>query len=188
VNLFYAQLFLENFDAARTVCANGRDLWPNDYKFLECQLTLMLYDRTARQDPDLAAGLVRDMNRLDSPEKASAMGNEYRALYRDVVVAIVAARRGNRALARQTLERVRAHISQTGSQVLRYDFSPQEAILLWELGDGREARAVLADWLKHRPDELQTFRQNPMWRRLEVRDDVLRAAELPLTTPPRCNQ
>jgi serine/threonine protein kinase len=187
LNLFYAQLFLENFDAARKVCLNGRDLWPNDYKFLECQLTLMLYHRAARQDPELAAGFVRDMNRLDSPEKARAMGNEYRALYRDVVVAIVATRRGNRAYARQTLERVRAHIAQSASSTLRHDFSPQEAILLWELGEASEARVVLVDWLKHRTDEVSNFRQDPIWRRLELRDDVLRAAELPLTTALRCN-
>ncbi|MGQ0642329.1 MAG: protein kinase domain-containing protein [Gemmatimonadaceae bacterium] len=185
-NLYYAQLLLENYPAARQICFSGRDLWPFDYKFLECELTLMMYDRASPQDARLARQLVLDMDRLDSREKARAMGNEYRALYRDVVAGVVATRSGDSASGRATLQRVRTQIAATGSMALLYDFRPQEAVLVWELGDVKGAKALLVDWLKNRKDEIANFRQDALWRRMGLRDDVLRQASLPLETSPAC--
>lgn len=184
VNIFFVRLLLADYDAAREVCYSGHDLWPDDYKFVECQLTLMLYDPSTPQRPDLAQRLVDASNRLDSPEKARAVGNEYRALYRDAVAAIVSARAGDAVKARATLARLRKLVSV--SPALRYDFSPQEATLVWELGDKAEARTILADWLRNRPDEVPNFRQDPTFRRMQLRDEVLKQAGQALEQSSSC--
>lgn len=186
VNLYSAQLLLENYPAARQICLSGRDLWPVDYKFLECQLTLMMYDRNSPQDAREARRLVLQMDRLDSRERARAMGNEYRYLYRDVVAGIVAVRTGDSAQGREALARVRGQVAATGSKTLLYDFRPEEAAMVWELGDVKGAKALLVDWLKNRKDEVANFRQDPTWRRMNLRDPVLHDAGLPLATNSAC--
>ena len=186
LNIFYVQLLLENYDEARQVCLSGHDLWKNDYKFFECQLTLMLYDVSTPRSTRSARWLVEQADRLDTPGKARAVGNEYRVLFRDVVVGIVAARNGDSTTARGTLARVREQVARSGSATLRYDFNPQEAMLVWELGDHVSARTILVDWLKHRPDEVPNFRRDPSFRRMRLRDEVLRQAQLPLTSEPSC--
>lgn len=186
VNIFFAQLELGNYAAARRVCLTGRDLWPADYKFLECQLTLMLFDTQSPPDASRARRLAQQADALDPREKARAMGNEYRVLYRTAVAGIVEARSGDLRSARATLARLRAEVEASGSQALRFDFRPEEAILLWEIGERSEARATLVDWLRTRSDEVANFRRDPRWRQMGVRDDVLRAAGLPLTADTQC--
>ena len=147
--LFFADLMLPDFPQAAEWCRRGRLSFPNHWRFVECELTLMRHDVHRAPDPDSAWTLVRELDRLDPAAKAKAEGRAYHTIYRRVVAATISARAGQHALARAELARARS--SAKPDSILRVDLLYDEAYLWLVLGDTGRARTTLREYTDKRP-------------------------------------
>lgn len=85
--LYRTAVQLARFDSAGSWCERGRRRFPDDYRFVECRLTLLGYEGV-RPDVDLAWRLVRELEQMDPPNAA----RPYNPVFRRMLVARVAAR------------------------------------------------------------------------------------------------
>jgi serine/threonine-protein kinase len=149
LQLFFGALFLGEFHQAREWCRRGRVSAPDDWRFVECELTLLRHDLQARPNPDSAWALVRTLDRLLPWEKARAAGLTYHTIYRRIVAATVAARAGDPATGRAELARALQATARNPS--LRLDLAYDEAFLRLTLGERDRAREVLDGLIRARP-------------------------------------
>ena len=147
--LFFGYLMMGDFQQAGEWCRRGRLSSPNDWRFVECELTLLRHDPRARPDPDSAWALVRTLERLDPVEKASAAGRAYHSIYRRIVAATLSARAGHPDTARAEL--ARALRATAGDSSLRLDLAYDEAYLRLALGEPERAKELLRALIAARP-------------------------------------
>ncbi len=146
---FFSNLMLGDFGQAGEWCRRGRLSSPGNWRFVECELTLMRHNRRARPDPDSAWALVRTLERLDPPERAAAAGRAYHTIYRRVVAATISALAGHRDSARAELARALAATAHDSS--LRLDLAYDEAYLHLVMGDRQQAEQLLRTLVAARP-------------------------------------
>jgi TolB-like protein len=127
-------------DSARAYCSRARLLMPENWHFIECELTRMLYEDDRRPDPAGAWSIVRRLQALDEREHFTACGFEYATTYWPMVAATIEARAGNAAVARRVLAEARKAVA--GRPDLRVSFEPDEAYLLHVLGAEDSALAI----------------------------------------------
>jgi hypothetical protein len=146
---FASNLMLQRYAAAGRWCQEGQRVYPDSWRFYECELTLMRQDASLTPNATRAWSLVALMDSLDPPDRAKATGHSYSPLYRRGVAAAISARAGDRARAIRELDALRSSVS--GDSVLALDLLYEEAAVRFELGQVSEARRLLEALFSARP-------------------------------------
>ena len=154
---------------SRRRCLQGQRDHPGDWRFAECELTLMLTGPDDPPDPRRAWALVAQLEEIDPPTLARQNGRPYNPIYRRLAAATVSARSGDAARARREL--AWAHAAVAGDSVRQVDLRFTEAHVLLALGDREGAQATLVEYLRVRP----------RYREFVLRDPVLSALAPPGT-------
>ncbi len=164
LRLFFTALGRADYGAAGDACGRGGRMFPEDWRFVECRLTLLREDPSRSPDPALAWKLVAELERMDPGPRARAAGRGYAPLYRRVVAAAVSARAGHADSARAVLARARRDAaSDSASRVsLAYD----EAYVLLVLGERGAARRRLDEYAAARPELRAYLPRDPLFRDL----------------------
>ena len=162
--LYRAAFALEDFARARHWCGEGRRRFPADYRFWECELTLLARDPAAPAAPDSAWALLARLDRVDPPAGAAAAGRPYSPGFRRMMAAAVLARAGLGDSARAVAARTRGHVR--GDPELWASFLWDEAYLQVGLGDRRRAAALLDTLLAVRPALAGYVAREPAFRGL----------------------
>lgn len=164
LRLYYAAMAQGDYAQAARECERGGSQLPDDWRFVECRLTLLREDPAQRPDPALAWRLVSRLDRLDPPVRARSAGRAYSALYRRASAAMVLARAGQRDSARAVLARARSEAAADAD--LRVSFWYDEARVLVLLGERDDARRLLDEYLRVRPTFAGYVRRDPLFRSL----------------------
>jgi tetratricopeptide (TPR) repeat protein len=146
---FASNLMLQRYGAAGRWCQEGQRVYPDSWRFYECELTLMRQDASLTPNATRAWSLVALMDSLDPPDRAKATGHSYSPLYRRGVAAAISARAGDRARAIRELDALRSSVS--GDSVLALDLLYEEAAVRFELGQVSDARRLLEALFSARP-------------------------------------
>ena len=154
------------FREAESWCQRGRSDFPGDWRFVECELTLLRHNTTATPNPDSAWALVNELERLDPAAKAKASGRVYHTIYRRMVAATISAQAGNSALARAELARARQ--ATAGDSFLQLDLAYDEAYLRLVLGERTEAVALLNHLMEARPVLRPLLARDPLFAALSA--------------------
>jgi serine/threonine-protein kinase len=168
--LFFNDLMLGEFARAAEWCQRGRLTFPNDWRFVECELTLMRHDVESKPDPRRAWALVTQLERLDPAEKARAQGRRYHTIYRPLVAATISARAGRHDIARAEITRARR--AAEGDSVLSMDLNYDEAYLRLVLGEPARAAELLRDYVEARPMARAYLARDPLLRDLPFTGDT----------------
>jgi len=163
---FFSTLMLGDFGQAGEWCRRGRLASPGNWRFVECDLTLMRHNRRARPDPDSAWALVRTLDRLDPPQRAAEAGRAYHTIYRRIVASTIAAQAGDRDTARAELARALAATAQDSS--LRLDLAYDQAYLQLVLGEPRLAEQTLQALVAARPLLGPPLARDPLFEELRA--------------------
>ncbi|HET6763140.1 MAG TPA: hypothetical protein VFH27_05690, partial [Longimicrobiaceae bacterium] len=148
--LYRAAFALARMDSASAWCARGAARFPDEWRFVDCQLTMMAVSGGDHPDPARAWQLQEQVSQLDPPDAARASGRPYYPLYRRLAVAGVLARAGLRDSARAVLESVRRDVGTDGA--LARSFFYDEAALRYLLNDPADTvLALLARYVHENP-------------------------------------
>ncbi len=164
--LYFTDMMLGEFTRAGDWCQRGRLTFPNHWRFLQCELTLMRHDVTSKADPVRAWSLVRELETLDPAEKAKAEGRAYHTIARRMMAAAISARAGEHDRARDEIER--AHRATEGDSVLRLDLAYDEAYLRLLLGERDRAADLLRTYVAARPLSRDYLARDPLLRDLSL--------------------
>jgi len=146
---FGSNLLLQRYADATRWCLEGQRVYPESWRFYECELTLMREDRSKPPNARRAWLLVARMDSLDPPERANATGHAYSPVYRRAVAAAVSARAGDRERAIREIAALRSSVS--ADSVLALDLLYEEAAVRYELGEIDEARRLITALFSARP-------------------------------------
>jgi TolB-like protein/DNA-binding SARP family transcriptional activator len=105
--LYRSALLVGRFDEAWKWCGEGRMRFPTNWRFVECELTLLGYGRGTPEEVQRAWALRRELEQLDPSTNARASSRAYSPVFRDMDVALVLARAGMRDSARAVVARAR---------------------------------------------------------------------------------
>jgi serine/threonine protein kinase/tetratricopeptide (TPR) repeat protein len=166
LQLFHAALMLGDFEQAGEWCQRGRLSSPADWRFVECELTLLRHNPDATPQPVRAWALVDELERLDPAAKAKAAGRQYHTIYRRVVAATISARTGRHDIARAEI--ARAIRATQGDTSLRLDLAYDEAYLRLVLGEPDRATELLRGLLNARPVLRPLLARDPLFRNLRL--------------------
>ena len=174
--LYRSSFSLARYDKARAWCDRGHRQFPNDWRFLECGLTLMGYDEGATPSITAAWRLFDEMSQLDPPDKAIRSARPYSPIYRRMAVARVVARAGRADSARAMIARARASAANDGE--LRASLLYDEAYVRLLLGETKTAVALLEEYVRLKPHFRQYVAHDVQFRRLhgDPRFDALSPA------------
>lgn len=143
-----------NRNAAEEWCARARQRMPNDWHFVECQLTIMRLDAAGmsnrKPDPARAWEIIAELERIDPAERARAAGHRYSPIYRRMLAAMVSASAGDGARARAVLSQAQNEVKADAE--LRTDLLFETANLHFLLGDRTAGERALKEYLEARPD------------------------------------
>jgi tetratricopeptide (TPR) repeat protein len=162
--LFFNDLMLSNFSDAAQWCRRGHLAFPNHWRFLECELTLMRHDQASKPNPDSAWKLVAALERIHPAEVARLEGREYHTIYRRIVAATISARAGRKDIAR--VEIARARRATKGDTTLSMDLGYDEAYLRLVLGERERAVQLLREYVAARPLTRDYLARDPLLRGL----------------------
>ena len=163
-DLFYEDLMMGNYSQAGEWCRRGRLTFPNKWRFVECELTLMRHNARSGATPDSAWALVRVLEEIDPADRASAENRTYHTIYRRIVAASIAARAGDHDLARREIARARMAVRD--DEELSIDLNYDEAYLRKVLGERPRAHQLLMQYLEARPLARVYLRRDPLVRDL----------------------
>jgi TolB-like protein/tetratricopeptide (TPR) repeat protein len=166
LQLFFGALFMSEFGQAGEWCRRGRVYAPGDWRFVECELTLLRHDLRARPMPESAWALVGILDRLLPVDKAAAAGLLYHTIYRRIVAATISARAGNPDTARAEL--ARAHRATANDSSLRLDLAYDEAFLRLVMGERDRAEQLLASLVSARPVLGPLLARDPLFSELRA--------------------
>ena len=159
--LYATSYDLELFQPAIDWCEKGHRRFPNDPRFVECQLMLLL---TKAREPDVAeAWRLADETVQLSPERDRA----FQRLYERVWVAAVLGRAGLKDSARHVLE----HSRSTPEIDPEREVLGSQAAAYTMLGDKDEAVQLLSEYLVANPRHREGFRKNVHWWWRGLQDD-----------------
>jgi TolB-like protein len=162
--LFFDDLMLANFPQAAEWCRRGRATYPADWRFVECELTLLRHDLDRTPDADSAWQLVRVLDRMDPPERTRSEGRTYHSIYRRIVAATISARAGRPEVARAEIARARQ--ATRGDSTLAIDLDYDEAVLRLALGERQRAAGLLRAYVAARPLARDQLARDPLLRGL----------------------
>lgn len=139
--LYRMALAFAEYERAREWCRTGRRDFPADYRFWECDLTLLARDTGTPSSPDSALRVLQTLGRVDPPSKAVAAGRPYTPVYRQMMLAAVLARDGKSDRARAISAQARSAVAADSSLVASWYYDAAYVHLL--LGDRRRSLALL---------------------------------------------
>ncbi|HEU5050557.1 MAG TPA: serine/threonine-protein kinase [Gemmatimonadales bacterium] len=160
--LFGTSLDLEDEVNAPRWCEEGQRRFPEDPRFVECQLKLFAL-RNYPPDIPKAWQLLERYVELSAPEI-----RDYRRLRGEMLVAIALVRAGRADSARSVMERVRQN---TGDLDPTRELQYFEAIAQTMLGDKDRAFELLATYIAVNPSQRRSFRLDETWWLRPLRDD-----------------
>ncbi|NNC31463.1 BTAD domain-containing putative transcriptional regulator [Longimicrobium terrae] len=143
--MFRSTMMLGDYAGAARWCGRGGREFPNDWRFLDCQLLLLREDPGVSPDPARAWALVARLEVLDPPAKARQAGNPYSPIFRRLVAASVSARVGDGERARAELARARRDVG--NNRELAVDLKYDEAYVRLVLGERNQALRLLREYL-----------------------------------------
>jgi serine/threonine-protein kinase len=159
--LFYSSYDLGQFSDAVHWCGEGGRRFPQDEKFVECQLWLMT---TKAVDPDLPrAWQLADTLVQRSPERKRA----FQRLNSQMVIAVIAARAGLKDSARHLAQRSRGSNELDPSR----DLMMVDAYVQNLLGDRTEALRSLKVYLAANPERRANLTEDIGWWFRNLQDD-----------------
>lgn len=161
VQLFRGFYALNQLDSARTWCDRGREVFPGDWRWVDCALVLM---RADLRQADIAEAwrTVTELEEMDPPARASQSDRAYSTIYRRLVAAAVSAHHGQRDSARVVLARALRDASTDFD--MRFDIKHDEAFVRFALGERAEALAALRSYLQARPHYFRAVVNDRAWR------------------------
>jgi TolB-like protein/tetratricopeptide (TPR) repeat protein len=162
--LYRSSFSLARYDKARMWCDRGHRQFPNDWRFLECDLTLMGYDEGTTPSVAAAWRLFDEMSQLDPPDRAIRSARPYGPIYRRMAVARVVARAGLSDSARAMVARARA--SAANDAELRASLLYDEAYVRLLLGETKTAIGLLEEYVRLKPHFRQYVAHDVQFRRL----------------------
>lgn len=162
--LYAATLLKGNAQAAWLWCKRGAIDYPQDVRFIDCQLTLLAEDRSHLPDLGLAWRLAARAEDLDPPIRAKSGGREFLPIYRQMLVADVLARTGRADSARAVARRARGDVKMGSG--LDTDIRYEEAYLHLLLGERDSALHLLAEYVGARPPLRGLVARHPRWKAL----------------------
>jgi serine/threonine-protein kinase len=164
--LFFSSLLLGDFERAGQWCERGRLTFPRHWRFVHCRLLLLRHDTSHAPDPDLAWGLVDELERLDPARRAVAEGRPYHPIARRMIAAAVSARAGRHDIARAELARAKRLTA--GDSVLRVDLLYDQAYLRLLAGDRAGAANLLDAYGRARPLARGSISRDPLFNGLRL--------------------
>lgn len=157
--LYRIRLQLGQLDEATRWCAEGLRRFPNNWRLVECHLTILSYLPPSAAAPDSSRRLLRELERLDPAARSTAARRTYQQSYRLLRHAIVLARAGQPDSARAILASAR-HAAGSDS-LLHLSLDYDEASLRLALGEREAARALIRRYLAARPEFTEYARRDP---------------------------
>ncbi|HEU4830156.1 MAG TPA: serine/threonine-protein kinase [Gemmatimonadales bacterium] len=160
--LFGTSLDLGDEINSQRWCEEGQRRFPDDARFVECQLKLFGLKNFPPDIPKAWQLLDRYVE-LSAPEV-----RDFRRLRGEMLVAIALVRAGREDSARSVMERVR---SGTGDLDPTRELQYFEAIANTMLGDQDRAFELLATYIAVNPSQRRSFRLDKTWWLEPLRDD-----------------
>ncbi|HSA56557.1 MAG TPA: BTAD domain-containing putative transcriptional regulator [Gemmatimonadaceae bacterium] len=162
--LYRSSFALGRYDRAQSWCLRGRSGYPNDWRFLDCALTLMGYESGASPDPATAWTLYDELYQLDPPHAARHAARPYQPIYRLMAVSRVLARAGLRDSSRALIAAARSAVGEDADleASLMYD----EAYVRLLLGELDAAAELLERYVQARPQHGEYVARDVQFRRL----------------------
>lgn len=177
IQLYRSAMTLGDFASARESCDRGRRSFPADWRFVECRLTMLLFDTTAAPNPGRAWALVEQLDSMDPRDEAASSRHSYNPIFRRMVVAFVLARAGQRDSARAVAARARSEIGD--DPAARIDLDYDEARLNLALGERDAALRLLTEYVTARPTLRSYLARDPLFASLRT-DPRFQAISRPL--------
>jgi len=162
--LYRSELLLGDDRAAARSCADGHRRFPNDWRFVECRLTIMLFDTAMVPDPRAAWALVATLDATDLTARDTALPRQYGPVFRHMAAAAISARAGERDTALATIAWARQRVRDDSSAAVDLDYD--EAYVRLALGDRARALALLDEFLVARPTYRAYIARDPLFTRL----------------------
>jgi TolB-like protein len=162
--LFFSALQMADYARADSLCRQGGERFPSDWKFVQCPLLLLRADASRPPDATRAVRLLAELDRLDPPGRARSEGRAYAPVFRRAVAAAVVARSGATDSARAMLARARREVGRDAdmSTSLAYDAAYVHRVL----GEPDSARALLEWAFRRRPEMREFAARDPLFRGL----------------------
>ncbi|MEO7218627.1 MAG: hypothetical protein ABI026_10585, partial [Gemmatimonadaceae bacterium] len=146
--LYTSEQLLGDYAAAGQYCDQGRRRFPNDWRFVQCRLTLMGVD-SARATPREAWALVAKLDSMDPSGPATTDHDAYNPVFRRMTAALISARAGDRDSARAVIAWATRKIGNDSSA--RLDLNYDEASVRLALGQPDVALRLLSEYVVARP-------------------------------------
>jgi tetratricopeptide (TPR) repeat protein len=157
-------ILLGNNPKAAEWCDRGRRAFPADWRFVECQLSLLLHDTISAPNPRRAWALVARLDSMDPPAQAATTSHAYSPIYHRMVAAAISARAGDRDSALAVMARARRTVDQEPEW--RTDLLYDEAYVRIALGQPDSAIGLLRRYLTARPTLTSYIRRDPLFTSL----------------------
>ncbi|MEO6778419.1 MAG: protein kinase, partial [Gemmatimonadaceae bacterium] len=180
--LYASEQLLGDYVSAEQYCDQGRRRFPNDWRFVQCRLTLMGVDST-RAKPREAWALVAKLDSMDAPARAATGRDAYNAVFWRMVAALISARAGDRDSARAVIAWATRKVGNDSSARLDLDYD--EASVRLALGQPDVALRLLSEYASARPALRSYIARDPHFASL--RNDPRFAARFTalLRAPPK---
>ena len=152
--LYRSSFALARYEKARGWCERGHLQFSNDWRFVECSLTLLGYDAGEPPSVELAWRLHDELAQLDPSGAAIESARPYSPIYRRMAVARVLARAGLSDSARAMIARAREDVGSKAD--LRSSLLYDEAYVRLLLGEPSAAITLLEEYVRMKP-HLRTY-------------------------------
>lgn len=162
--LYRTTLVLERPEESSRWCTLGRRKFPDDWRFVQCELAILSSPSVRDPDPRRALRLLEELSEMDPPAKARLAGRPYHPVYRKVRTAAVLARAGKERRARDLL--ASAHREAGSDSAVNLFLLYDEAYLRLVLGEKERAQALLDRYLRARPEMREYALRDPQFRAL----------------------
>ncbi|HEV2735281.1 MAG TPA: hypothetical protein VGV85_10620, partial [Longimicrobiaceae bacterium] len=146
--LYRTTLLLERPSESLRWCHLGRAKFPDDWRFVQCELTILSHPSAGSPDPERALEVLEELEDIDPLEKARLAGRPYHPVYRTMRAAAVLARSGQERRARSLL--ARAHRQAGNDPTVSLSLAYDEAYLRLLLGEKEQAFQLLTGYVRSR--------------------------------------
>jgi tetratricopeptide (TPR) repeat protein len=158
-NLYFTMLLREQFDDARSWCAQGVRRFPDNPNFMDCELRVLGWSAKGARQVARAWQLLQATEARDTIDPLPLA-----RLDRRMMVAAVLARSGMADSARTVIRRATAGMSDS----LALQMASEEAYVRLLLGERDAALQLLGRYLKVRPQARGIIAESPWFRPLRT--------------------
>jgi len=163
--LFFSSLEVERFEEARRWCETGVNRFPDDPRFMDCEIVLLGWSGRGMQHINRARRILDDVTRRDSVDVLRP-----KRAHQRIWLAALYARTGMREAALAYIDSARA-INQTDS--LTSPVTHIEAYVRLLLGQKREALRLLATYVDNTPGSRKYLMGSPWFKNIRSDPEFL---------------